>query len=123
VHEALGGPRALAPPKDAPSSVSRADGMSYHRAMGYMSNRDRIARAAEEAEIAAKEKAAKKSAKKRPDPAARMKVIWEVCDGTGKVIEAFPYPDKAQAEAEVEARTRSTGRSHILRPTKVPMDE
>jgi hypothetical protein len=52
-----------------------------------------------------------------------MKVIWEVCDGTGKVVKAFPYPDKAQAEAEVEARTRSTGRSHILRPTKVPMDE
>ena len=66
---------------------------------------------------------AKKATKKRPDSAARMKIVWEVCDGTGKVVETFPYPDKAQAEAAVEARTRSTGRSHILRPTKVPMDE
>ncbi len=95
--------------------------------MGHMSNRERIARAAEEAELAAKEKAAKKTAnkpvKKRPAPATRMKVIWEVCDGTGKVIESFPYPDKEKAEAQVEARSRSTGRSHILRPTKVPMDD
>jgi hypothetical protein len=93
-----------------------------------MSNRERIARAAEEAAIAAKEKAAKPVAKKksgsrRPSPTARMKVIWEVCDGTGKAVKSFPYPDKAQAEAEVEARSKSTGRSHILRPTKVPMDE
>ena len=97
-----------------------------------MSNRERIARAAEEAELAAKEKAAKQASKqsskkktgsKRPDPTARMKVIWEVCDGTGKVVKSFLYPDKAQAEAEVEARTKSTGRSHILRPTKVPMDD
>jgi len=98
-----------------------------------MSNRERIARAAEEAAIAAKEKAAKqvankqvakkKSGAKRPNPSARMKVIWEVCDGTGKAVKSFPYPDRAQAEAEVEARSRSTGRSHILRPTKVPMDE
>jgi hypothetical protein len=52
-----------------------------------------------------------------------MKVIWEVCDGTGKAVKSFPYPDKALAEAETEARTRSTGRTHILRPTKVPMED
>jgi hypothetical protein len=52
-----------------------------------------------------------------------VKVIWEVCDGTGKVVKAFAYPDKAAAEAEVDARTKSTGRSHILRPTKVPMND
>jgi hypothetical protein len=94
-----------------------------------MSNRDRIARAAEEARITAAEKAAKKATKKtsaspstRAPKNVRMKVIWEVCDGTGKAMKAFPYPDKAEAEAEVEARTRSTGRTHVLRPTKVPMD-
>jgi hypothetical protein len=102
--------------------------MGYHPDMRHMSNRERIARAAEEAEIAAKEKAAKKPAKKsggskRADPKARMKIVWDVCDGTGKVIKTFPYSDKAQAEAEVETRTKSSGRSHILRPTKVPMDE
>jgi hypothetical protein len=93
--------------------------------MARMSNRDRIARAAEEAKLAAKEKATKKAsgtgARRTKD--VRMKVIWEVCDGSGKVMQSFPYPDKERAEAETEARTRSTGRTHILRPTKVPMDE
>lgn len=97
-----------------------------------MSNRERIARAAEEARIAAAEKAekaAKGAAKKSSGSAStrapknvRMKVVWEVCDGSGKVMKTFAYPDKAEAEAEVEARTQSTGRRHILRPTKVPMD-
>ena len=83
-----------------------------------MSNRDRIARAAAEARIAAAEKAAKKAPKN-----VRLKVVWEVCDGTGKAVKIFPYPERERAEAETEARTRSTGRTHILRPTKVPMDD
>ena len=97
-----------------------------------MSNRERIARAAEEARIAAAEKAAKgtKSAAKKTSGSAssrssknvRMKVIWEVCDGSGKAVKAFPYAEKAAAEADLEARTQSTGRRHVLRPTKVPMD-
>jgi len=98
--------------------------MSYDPDMGPMSNRERISRAAAEAEIAAQEKAAKKAAKKkRPAPQVRMKVVWEVRNTAGKVAKSFPYPEKARAEAEVEARTRSTGVSHILRPTQVPMDE
>jgi len=98
--------------------------MSYDPDMGPMSNRERISRAAAEAEIAAQEKAAKKAAKKkRPAPEARMKVVWEVRNTAGKVVKSFPYPEKAQAESEVAARTRSTGGSHILRPTQVPMDE
>ena len=101
--------------------------MGYDPNMIHMPDRDRIARA-EEAAIDAKQRAAKAAKKagssKRPKPEARMKVVWEVCDGgNGKVAKSFPYPDKAQAEAEVAARSRSTGRSHILRPTKVPMDQ
>ena len=100
--------------------------------MARMSNRDRIARAAEEAKAAAAEKAekaAKKPAKKaaagsssRTKSPVRLKVIWEVIDQTGKPVKAFAYPDKAQAEAETESRTRSTGRTHLLRPSRVPMD-
>jgi hypothetical protein len=52
-----------------------------------------------------------------------MKVIWEVRNTSGKVVKSFPYPEKAKAEAEVATRTRSTGCSHILRPTQVPMEE
>ena len=94
-----------------------------------MSNRDRIARAAEEARLTESEKAAKKatpktskSRSKRPVPPVRMKIVWEVCNVTGAPIKVFPYPDKSEAEAETAALTRSTGRPHTLRPTKVPME-
>jgi len=95
-----------------------------------MSNRDRIARAAEEARVAAEEKAAKKAAKKPSTPRApraaklpvRMKIVWDVCNTAGTAVKTFAYPDKAVAEAETETLTRSTGKTHILRPSKVPMD-
>jgi hypothetical protein len=96
-----------------------------------MSNRDRIARAAEEAQLRAAEKAektTKKPAKKAPAgrsgssaQPARMKIVWDVCDGAGKAVKTFAYPDKALAEAEMDSRTRSSGRPHTLRASKVPM--
>src|SRR6185436_5683379 len=100
------------------------------RGMGRMSNRERISRAAEEARLTAAEKDAKKVVKApsgvRPKRAVkapiRMKVVWEVCNGAGKAVRVFEYPDKAAAEAATEALTRSTGGTHILRPTKVPME-
>lgn len=100
--------------------------------MGHMSNRERIARAAEEARLAEAEKATGKTAKTaktagvRPKRAAkapaRMKIVWEVCNGGGKVLKTFAYPDKAAAEAATEALSNSTGNTHLMRPTKVPMD-
>jgi len=100
--------------------------------MGHLSNRERIARAAEEARLAAAEKATKKETKgvakpakassKRVPKQVRMKIIWEVCNGNGKVLETFTYPEKEAAEAATQALIRSTGSTHILRPTKVPME-
>jgi len=104
--------------------------------MGHMSNRERIARMAEEAALAAAEKAAKRSAKgaggstggstggskRSPKAPVRMKIVWEVCNATGKVIRTFPYAEKAAAEAETQELMRSTGNTHLLRPTKVAMD-
>ena len=58
----------------------------------------------------------------KPATPVHMKIIWEVCTGTGKAIKTFPYPDKAAAEVQTRALTQSTGRTHVLRPTKVPMD-
>lgn len=97
-----------------------------------MSNRDRIARAAEEAKVAAAEKAEKAAKKVTKKPSGgraprvvkpvRMKIVWDVCNTTGTAVKSFAYPDKARAEAETETLTRSTGRTHILRPTKVPME-
>ena len=102
---------------------------TIQRAMERMSNRDRIARAAEEARLTEIEKAKKKAVKKttgspssRAVNPTRMKVIWEVCSGSGKTVKSFPYSDKAAAESAARALTTSTGRTHVLRATKVPME-
>jgi len=103
-----------------------------------MSNRDRIARAAEEARLGAEEKAAKKTAKKaskkkkttkkktttRRSKAApaRMKVVWVIYNANGKPVKQFDYPDKEAAEAETQKLANSSGHPHELRPTKVPME-
>ena len=94
-----------------------------------MPNRGRSAHAAEEARITEAEKAPKKATKEttksrsrpqvKPD---RVKVVWEVCSGTGKILKTFAYPDKAAAEAQTKALTWSSGRAHMLRATKVPME-
>ena len=94
--------------------------------MAHSSNRDRIARAAEEARLTALEKATKKVAKKptaakRVAAPVRMKIVWEACSAAGAVLGTFAYPDKLAAEAKVALLTRSTGRTHVLRETKVPM--
>jgi hypothetical protein len=94
-----------------------------------MSNRERIARAAEEARLSATEKAAKKAGKdgeparpkRAPKPPPRMKIVWEVCTGGGTVVKTYAYPEKAAAENEI-ARLAKSGRSHVLRATKVPME-
>jgi hypothetical protein len=93
-----------------------------------MSNRERIARKAEEARLAEAEKAAKRSApkttgtrSKRAAEPVRMKLVWEVCNATGKAVQTFPYPDKAAAEGAARVLSTSTGHTHILRATKVPM--
>jgi hypothetical protein len=97
--------------------------------MRHMSNRDRIQRAAEEARLADAEKAAKKAAKPaagaRPKKAAkseRVKIVWELCGANGAALKTFPYPDKALAEAEAQSLSKSTGRAHMLRATKVPIE-
>lgn len=102
--------------------------------MARMSNRDRIARAAEEARLAEEEKVAKKVTKKATKKVAkkrssksrakevRMKIIWVVCNSAGKPVKTFAYPDKEAAAAEVQRLSRSTGQPHELRTTKVPME-
>ena len=117
--------------------------------MAHSSNRQRIARAADEARATEIEKAAKKASKssaaspstgsaakspaaksaapkaagtKRVVKPVRVKIVWEVCSSTGTVVATFAYPDKAAAEAKAALLTNSTGRNHSLRGTKVPME-
>jgi len=96
--------------------------------MGHMSNRERITRAAEEARQAEVDKTAKKVSKKpavgrakRGEAPQRMKIVWEVGRASGTTVKTFPYAEKAAAEAAVLELTRSTGKPHLLRATKVAM--
>ena len=101
----------------------------YHGSMAHMSNRDRISRAADEARASAVEKAAKKAAKpaagprpkRAPKAPVRMKIVWEICNGAGKVLTTYGYAEKAGAEAEL-ARLSKTSSTHVLRANKVPME-
>ena len=86
-----------------------------------MSERGRIARAAEETGQSPTKKPTK-SRSQLPATRVRMKVVWEVCSGTGTVVKTFPYPEKAAAEAKIKALTISTRRAHMLRAAKVPME-
>jgi hypothetical protein len=97
--------------------------------MARMSNRDRIARAAEEARLTDEGKVAKKAKKKvakRPSRAqakdVRMKIVWVVCNSHGKAVKTFAYPDKDAGTSEAQKLSQSTGFPHVLRSAKVPMD-
>jgi len=90
-----------------------------------MSDRVRHAREAAEARRTEAKKTAAKPPRARPKPPlipVRVKIVWELCSGTGKTLKTFPYPEKAAAEAQARALTWSTGRAHTLRATKVPME-
>jgi hypothetical protein len=91
-----------------------------------MSNRDRIARMQEEAELKAKEKPPPKEPKAKagaaPRPTGRLKIVWAVCAVNGSIVKTFPYPQKASAEAEVKRLTEETQATHHLRAEKVPFD-
>lgn len=93
--------------------------------MNRVPSRDVVVRSAGKSRLAKSQKATKKPTRggaKPPLASGRVKLVWEVCSGTGKVLKTFPYPDKAAAEIQTKALTWSTGRAHALRATKVPMD-
>jgi hypothetical protein len=101
---------------------------------GRMSNRDRIAHLRAEADATAKEKAAAKAAKadqpaaarkpagkKKAAAPARVRIVWAVCDPTGKEVQQFPYPQEKEARAEAQQLTASTGKTHFVKQSDVPV--
>ena len=101
--------------------------------MAKMGNRERIARAAEEARLSAVEKTAKQAEKSAEKPAkvarakraatpVRMKIVWDVGGTGGAKLKTFPYAEKAAAEAAAAALSKSTGRTHQIRESRVPME-
>ncbi|MGP0068764.1 MAG: hypothetical protein ACLQGP_34825 [Isosphaeraceae bacterium] len=66
---------------------------------------------------------AKTDAERRPKPApaARMRVVWAVCDVGGRTVSTFDYAQKADAEALV-AKLKAQGKGmHFVRSIKEPI--
>ncbi len=99
-----------------------------------MSGRERLERlqaekAAEEQEKVEKKAAKKKAPAKRKTTrkkaavSVRMKLVWAVCQANGTVVEMFPYPEKAEAQATAERMSAKGRPDFIVKPEKVPMEE
>ena len=101
---------------------------------GRMSNRERIERLRAEAEAAAKEKAAAKAAKaalpprsrksssKPAQPPARVRIVWLVCDPSGKEVKRFPYAQEQEARADAQQQSAATGRSYFVMQADAPYE-
>lgn len=102
---------------------------------GRMSNRDRIEHLRAEADAAAKEKEAAKAAKaaepkaprksssgkkKAAAPTGRVRIVWLVCDSSGREVKRFPYAQEQEARAEAQQLTTSTGKTHFAKQADVP---
>ena len=99
-----------------------------------MSNRDRIEHLRLEADATAKEKAAAKAEKAAKPPAprkassktaapkarGRVRIVWNVCDPSGKEVKQFPYAQDQEAQAEAKQQTAATGKTHFVAKAEVP---
>jgi hypothetical protein len=59
----------------------------------------------------------------KPAPAARLRVVWAVCDIGGRTIKTFEYPRKEEAEALAIALKAKGKGNHFVRSVKEPMDQ
>ena len=84
-----------------------------------MSNRGRLERLRDEAEIAESERSAKDRAARN---AGRMRAVWAVKDGMGEVVATFAYPRKADAEREAARLKELNRKTYIVAPHKIPFD-
>jgi hypothetical protein len=97
-----------------------------------MSNKDRIARAALEAEATAKQKTTKKTTAKKTTgtkktttkkTAGRIRVVWLLCDQSGSTVRTYAYPREQEVRAEAERLTTKTGKTHFVTRGEVPFDQ
>lgn len=102
----------------------RSAAINYPPTMNRVPSRETVVRAARKSRLAEPQKTTKKPTRSRSKPPVipgRVKLVWEICSGSGKVLKTFPYADKAAADTQTKALTWSSGRAHMLRATKVPM--
>ena len=68
-----------------------------------------------------KPKAEPREKRVKPEPAARMRVVWAVCDIGGRTLQTFDYAEKAAAEARA-AELKAKGKGmHFVRSIKEMM--
>ena len=67
---------------------------------------------------------AKKAAAKSMPGATRMKMVWAICDRRAETVKSFPFPKKAEAEAELARMNAELPLKdqHVLQKRRVPMD-
>jgi hypothetical protein len=111
-----------------------------------MSNRDRIAHLRAEADATAAEKAAAKEAKAAAGPAAakapkaakarkssvakgatgksggKVRIVWVVCDQSGKVVKQFPYAEEQQARDDARDQSAATGKTFFVKQADVRVE-
>jgi hypothetical protein len=83
------------------------------------SNRDRLARLRDEADVRADERREKERKERN---AGRLLAVWAVKNGMGEVVATFPYARKADAEAEAQRRHAEERATYIVAPHKIPFD-
>jgi len=106
---------------------------------GRTSNRDRIAHLRAEADAAAAEKAAAKEAKAAAPKAAKarkssvakgttgksggkVRIVWVVCDQSGKVVKQFPYAEEQQARDDARDQSAATGKTFFVKQADVRVE-
>jgi hypothetical protein len=92
-------------------------------------NRMELRAAAEAAEAlgintppARKSRSSASELRDKAPPAARMRVVWAVCDVGGRTVATFEYPRKEDAEVFAAALKAKGKGNHFVRSIKEPMD-
>jgi hypothetical protein len=110
---------------------------------GRTSNRDRIAHLRAEADATAAEKAAAKALKDAAGPTAKkapkarkpsvakgttgrsggkVRIVWVVCDQSGKVVKQFPYAEEQQARDDARDQSAASGKTFFVKQADVRVD-
>ncbi len=79
-------------------------------------------KAAAKAEKAANPPAPRKAATKavKAKPSGRVRIVWFVCDPSGKEVQRFPYAQEKEAREAALQQSTATGRTYFVKQADVP---
>ena len=64
-----------------------------------------------------------KTTKKATTATGRLVVVWTVRDHLRRVVKTYAYHDQADAEKQAARLTKSSGKEHVVRRDRAPMEE